>query len=48
MTQVTFPNGNMYHGHVNKRGEPHGTALRFDNLAEGWVYPRRTPHFCGK
>lgn len=41
MTQVTFPNGNMYHGHVNKRGEPHGTALRFDNLAEGWVYHGR-------
>lgn len=41
MKHVTFPNGNMYHGHVNQRGEPHGTALRFDNLVEGWVYDGR-------
>jgi len=41
MKHVTFPNGNVYYGHVNQRGEPHGTALRFDNLVEGWVYDGR-------
>jgi hypothetical protein len=38
MQNLTYPNGDEYHGHLNARGERHGAAKRYFNAANGSEY----------
>lgn len=38
MQNFTYDNGDEYHGHLNARGQRHGTAVRYRNAVDGSVY----------